>query len=221
MPSIEHTAPPRIYVSPIEVREKLISLGIARDVLARGAQAGFAERANANRFDPKTAGGYDAWRYPTRYIRQAQSLIGWRLDDPKNLPLVISDEHQVILTVSSGDEQTGQIFGRDPKTKNKKGSVLKAAVERDFSQPDLFGNPLELNKFIDAMKYPIWILLLYITEDIIRAELSRPLSLDGNSQVDSWSERIILDIPTPDTLYDDEAGDDSGPDILPQVTFKI
>ncbi len=211
----------RKYVAPVEVRAKLREIGLPREVAVRAAQAGFVEKSNANIFDPKTAGGWDAWRYPTRVLREALFALGGRLEDPRNLPLVVLDEHRTIFTVSSGDQQTGALFGPEPKTKNEKGSVLKAVIEKDFRQADLLGDPLEIEKFVQTREYPIWILLLHITQSSIQAEVSCPKSLDSSGQIDEWHERIILDVLPPDSISDDIPDDDSGPDILPSVRLKI
>lgn len=221
MQPFEADDPSRIYASPIEVRMKLKEIGLQREVVVRAAQSGFVERSNANKFDPRTAGGWDAWRHPTRSLREQLYQSGGRLEDPRGLPLVVLDEYRTIFTVSSGDHQTGSMFGAEPKTKNEKGSVLKAVIGKDFSQPDLFSNPLEVERFIQTGDYPIWILLLHITDNNIQAEVSRPRSLNKNSQIDSWRERIILDILPPDALSDEVPEEKYGPEILPSVKMKI
>lgn len=217
----EAPKPCRIYISPIEVRAKLEELGIPKSILVRAGQLGFAERANANKFDPVTAAGTDAWRYPVRIVREELVQLGWRLDDPKSLPLVISDEKKINLTVSSGDKWTG-VFGQMPKTKNPKGSLLEAAIERNIRQAPLFpeDQPENIKKFVQTMEYPTWVYLLYITNDEIRAELSLPRSMDSGDHIDDWLDRIILDIALPDTLYEDVEPEE-GPDITPEVVVNI
>jgi hypothetical protein len=221
MRPLENDTPTRIYVSPIEVRQKLKDIGLPDEIIVRAAQSGFIEKSNSNIFDPRTAGGYDAWRYPTRVLRESLHHTGGRLEDPRNLPLVILDEYRTIFTVSSGDQQTGSVFGAEPKTKNEKGSVLKAVIEKDFSQPDLFGDPIDRARFVQTREYPIWILLLHITGVEIKVEVSRPRSLDRNAQIDSWRERIIMNVVPPDSITDSIPEEDLGPDILPSVKLKI
>lgn len=102
-------SPSCIVYEGIAARNKLRVLGVPFELLIETAQQGYVERLNAEPpFDPPTAAGTDAWRYPVRALRKGLvGLGGWRIDNPRNLPLVISDERQINITVSSGDEVTG------------------------------------------------------------------------------------------------------------------
>ena len=203
----------------LELRAK----GIPPELLIQSAQSGFVERLNAEPpFDPTTAAGTDAWRYPVRSLRKGFAGLGWRLDDVRNLPLVISDEQQINITVSSGDEYTGIDSQRHPRTKNTKGVLMEEAVFRNVGQLDLFANelPEAIRMFSQTIKYQTWVFLLFITDEEIRAELSLP-SVMGNDHVIWWDERILLSVPLPGAESDDEIDYDEGPDIRPIVTPKI
>lgn len=208
----------------IEAEQKIFELtGLGIEVFRRAAQMGFAERANCNMFDPVTTPGTEAWRYPTRYIRSACHDEGWRLDNPKNLPLAISDKYEINLTVSSGDEVTGLVYlSRQPKTKNPKGSILEAAVTRNVHQAPLFPDlePENIREFHHTMGYPTWVFLLHINDDEIRAELSLPNEMDGSDHITGWAERIIISVMPPDVIGEDFEPD-TGPDILPEITVKM
>jgi len=100
---------PCIVYEGIEARNKLSNLTVPMELLIESAQQGYVERLNAEPpFDPVTAPGTDAWRYPVRTLRKGLMSLGWRIDNPRNLPLIISDKQKVNITVSSGDELSGE-----------------------------------------------------------------------------------------------------------------
>ncbi|TCT37278.1 hypothetical protein [Martelella mediterranea] len=224
MQALSQPSEPVVHATPLSVKEKLQRLDIPLELLIAGAQAGFIERQNASRGDPVTKAGTDAWSYPVRVVREGLEARGWRLDDPKNLPLVISDERKINVTVSSGDEMTGvEKPRRPPRSKNPKGVLLECAVERNIGQFDMFPDELPENvmKFDKTLEYPTWVFLLYITDDEIRAELSLPNSIDGSDHLDGWAERIVLHVPLPDEEQIDDTDNGEGAEIVPTVTAKI
>ena len=212
-----------VYKDPIDVRNKLSDLGVPLELLIEAAQQGFAERLNATPFDPVTAAGTDAWRYPVRVLRAGLEEIGWRIDNPRNLPIVISDERGVNITVSSGDDFTGFDGARKPRSKNPKGVLIEEAITRNIFQGELFPEqvPIAVRKFDRTLKYPTWIFLLHITENEIRAELSLPNSMDSGDYVDGWAERILISVPLPGSEFLSDTDFDEGPEIRPIVTPKI
>jgi len=197
---------------------------VPMELLIESAQQGFVERLNAEPpFDPVTAPGTDAWRYPVRVLRKGLLGLNWRLDDPRNLPLVISDERNISLAVSSGDEFTGIEGHRLPRTKNPKGILMAEAVTRNTRQLDFFPEsiPEAVQKFDRTLKYPTWVFLLFITDDQIRAELSLPNSMDESDHIVGWAERILIVVPLPGEEIDADTDFDEGPEIRPIVTPKI
>lgn len=208
----------------IAARNKLRDLNVPMELLIEAAQQGYVERLNAEPpFDPVTAPGTDAWRYPVRTLRKGLVGLGWRLDNPRNLPLAISDEVRINVTVSSGDEITGIKGYRHPRSKNPKGVLIEEAITRNTRQIDMFPEhlPEAVQKFEYTLRYPTWVFLLFITDDEIRAELSRPNSMNESDYVDGWSERILISVPLPGEELSDETEFDEGPDIRPVVTPKI
>lgn len=207
-----------------EAADRILELtGLSIEVFRRAAQIAYAERANCNMFDPTTTPGTEAWRHATRYVRHMAFDLGYRLDDPKNLPLVISDALEINITVSSGDDATGLMFStREPKTKNPKGAILGAAVRRNLDQEELFPElvPTEVVSFGKTAGYPTWVFLIYVTDEEIRAELSLPSSMDGRDHINGWSQRVIIPVTPPDDIGEDFEPE-VGPDILPEVSFKI
>ena len=213
----------KVYTG-ISARIKLRDLTVPMELLIEAAQQGFVERQNAEPpFDPVTAPGTDAWRYPVRALRKGLTGLGWRIDNPQNLPLVISDVRKINITVSSGDEFTGIEGHRLPRSRNSKGALIKEAIARNTRQLDMFPKllPEAVRKFAQTLKYPTWVFLLFVTDDEIRAELSLPSSMDDSDYVVGWAERILISVPLPGVELSDETDFDEGPDIRPIVTPKI
>ena len=198
------------FVSPIAVRNKLSALGIPDAIFVKAAQRAFVEKAN-----------FVIWRYAVREVRQQLDREGFRLDDPNNLPLSVCDSRQINVTVSSGDQMTG-VFGHPklPKSKNIKGAMFLAAIDRNLDQDDLFPDSLPENivKFGQTLSYPTWVFLVRITEEEIFAEFSLPSSMDAAGHIDGWSERILIEVPLPDearNIADDL--DSDAIDIVPKI----
>ncbi|MBF5093978.1 hypothetical protein F1643_05265 [Azospirillum sp. INR13] len=197
-------------------RQKLREMSVPIELLIEAAQQGFVERMNAELpFDPVTAPGTDAWRYPVRVLRKALMELGWRIDNPRNLPLAISDEKKINVTVSSGDEFTGLEGVRQPRSKNPKGVLMEEAIARNTRQYDLFPGslPIAVQKFDQTVKHKTWVFLIYITDEEIRAELSLPSSMDETDHVNRWAERILIPVSLPDAEVKGEPNFDEGPDI--------
>ncbi len=211
-----------VYSTPVAVREKLSMLGVPEELLIESLQRGVAEKQTAEIFDPLTAGGYDLYRYTTRYVRKGMFECGWEMSDDNNIALVRNRTDGTTIIVCSGDSQTGQLIGDDPKTKRQKGEVFLEISE--FVSINLFGEREFRTRSVAQPDSNVWLLLHYHAIDndrhILRAELSRPFEEKGGS-ITGWSERIILYVPLPDGRTDDESANDEGPAITPEVTIRI
>ena len=156
-----------------------------------------------------------------RVLRDELLPKGWRKAEPGNYPLVVSDKRRINIAVATGD-----VFTRDPrgapKTKSPKGLYTEAATIRNrYEEPDLFPETLpdNLRRAAVVLEYQTWILLIFITDEEFRAELSLPNEI-GDDVVVSWYERIFV----PDEP--EEPGqivtplEDAGPDIDVPVRRK-
>lgn len=117
----------------------------------------------------------------------------WRKADPGSFSLIINDARKISIVVASGDGLTRQIGSGDPKTKHPKGLFTEAVITRNKYLGGLFPETLseELRIAVAVLEYPTWILLINITDDEIRAELSYPDEIkDG--QIIGWKERIFI-----------------------------
>lgn len=211
-----------IYNTPLKRRDKLKELGVPEELLVESLQRGVAEKLTAEIFDPVTAGGYDLYRYTTRYIRKGLQDKVWELSDSNNIALVRDPVKGTVVIVCSGDHQTGQVIGEPPKTKRSKGDIFLEVSK--IVDTDLFGEDEIETRRIAHPDAKVWLFLHYhIVErdqQILRAELSRPLEAEGGL-ITRWSERIILHVPLPDGMLDDESGHDEGKVITPNVMIRI
>lgn len=211
-----------VYSTPVARRERLQKLGVPEELLVEALQRGIAEKLTAQIYDPATAGGYDLYRYATRHLRQGLHERGWELSDCNNIALVREPFDETILIVCSGDQQTGQLFGTPPKTKRSKGDVFLETSE--IVAVDLWGNEEIETRQVALPDAKVWLLLHYHDEthgqQVLRAELSRPLEAESGT-ITRWSERIVLYVPLPDAMPDDESGSGNGPMITPDVQIRI
>jgi len=211
-----------IYSTPVARRERLQSLQIPEELLVEAIQRGVAEKKTAEIFDPPTAGGYALYWYTTRHVRKGLSEAGWEMSDSNNIALIRDPLEGTVVIVCSGDQQTGQVIGDPPKTKRSKGDVFLEVSE--IVSVDLWGNEEVETRSIALPDANGWLLLHYHVENgpqqVLRAELSRPLEAQSGT-ITKWSERIILHVPLPDALYDDEFDGDKGPVVTPDVQVRF
>ncbi|SEB80424.1 hypothetical protein [Rhodobacter sp. 24-YEA-8] len=207
---------------PADRRAILKEMGVPEDLLIASLQRGVAEKRTAMFADPPTAGGYDLFRYTTRHVRTGLFERGWEVRNIANIATVRNPEDGTTIIVCAGDHQTGMIIGSDPKTKRPKGEIFLDVS--DVASLDLFGNPIPAKRKVMSESSKVWLLLHYHSEfageEIFRAELSKP-SVAEAGLITTWSQRIILNTTLPDSIHDDDTADDSGPEILPNVTIRI
>lgn len=212
-----------IHETPGAAMRRLAELGVAVEPLQHAIAAGHVARITCTENDPPFIPGTEAWRYTVVTLRDELCPRGWRKADPGNYSLVINDARQINIVVASGDALTKRAHG-NPHTKSLKGLYTEAATIRNRVEGDLFPDTLEVDvrRVAALLEYPTWILLIYITDEEYRAELSLPVDMEDD-QITSWEERIF--IPDPSDTSGGElivpiGDDDSGPDIDVPVRRK-
>jgi|HubBroStandDraft_2_1064218.scaffolds.fasta_scaffold16512_4 hypothetical protein len=213
--------PVAVYDRPSDARRRLADLGVSVEAIINSLQAGQVARTSCTENDPPFIPGTEAWRFVVRTLRDQLLPTGaWRKADPANFSLVINDKRKISIVVASGDAFTRRLDD-SPKTKHLKGLFTEALVIRNKYIGGLFPETLseELRIAVAVLEYPTWILLINITDDDVRAELSYPDEIkDG--QIVSWKERIFI----PDTADDPGAiinpVKDTDPDIDVPVRRK-
>jgi hypothetical protein len=212
---------PAIYSNPFDARRRLAELGVSVEAIIKALQAGQLARRSCTPNDPPFIPGTEAWRFVVRTLRDELVPTGiWRKADPRGFSLITNDTRKISIIVASGDGFTRDIDGT-PKTRHPKGLFTEAVVIRNKYIGGLFPETLseELRVAVAVLEYPTWILLINITDDEIRAELSYPDEIK-DEQIVSWKERIFI----PDTPDDPGAiinpAEDDEPDIDVPVRRK-
>jgi hypothetical protein len=204
-----------IHDTPAAAMRRLAELGVSVEAVQRAIAAGHVARLTCTDNDPPFIPGTEAWRFTVVTLRDELCPIGWRKADPGNYSLVINDAREINIVVASGDKFT-RLAHASPRTKSLKGLYTEAATVRNRVEGELFPETLteDLLRVAKLLEYPTWILLIYITDEEYRAELSLPVDMEDD-QITSWEERIFI----PDSAIPSggevivPSGDEYGPDI--------
>lgn len=158
-------------------------------VFERAVSVGAAESRTFSQGAPKSAPNMTRWYRTVEAMHEQIMLLqlGWKRDDPQNLPYFSHPDLHLGLITSSGDEFTGAAWGT-PSTKNPKGSAFARRIDEN-GQMAMFGEPTEDGIELDIEE--VWILLYNERDGMVFLELSHPISMAGK-RIDSWSERIIF-----------------------------
>lgn len=204
---------------------KLAELGLTVELIERVVRRAEAEASMCTALDPPIMEGLTRWGRMNRFLREELLPMGWRFDNPRNLPRTIHPSGEFAIVATAGDELTG-LAGLLPATKYLKGDATVQAVEvneqltLDFSDlhPGLDdGRPGGSGDMLT------WLMLFHVDGEGFRVELSLPDAIvDG--RITSWAERIILPVfPRDDdrlTSPVTPGGDDLDEDVVVEVTRR-
>jgi hypothetical protein len=190
--------------------DRLADMGLDAELLRRAVLAGAMAADTCTDLDPPGFRGYTQWGVCTRELR-AGLAPDWTPRNRQNLPLVVSADGSMCITVGIGDPATG-IENATPQTKNPRGKVTLSAIMENAGQLTLFDAMDRIRIAPDAGSTTLtWILLFRRDGDIIRCELSLPSAWDENGRPSAWAERLILEpvggvdqLPLVDTGNDTE-----------------
>jgi len=187
--------PAAILINPVEVDNRLATLGWTREELIEVVGAMVAARNSCTDNDPSSAPGWMAWKEGTRRLREIGRPKGLQKDEESHLPSLIDLRRRLRFAVSNTDDGTGVEF-RIPQNRSKKGPATDRLV--DSNQASLFDG-IEFSEKVVALKpgaiepggVVAWYLCVYSEGDEVRAELSCPLSVEAGFFSDFY-ERIVL-----------------------------
>lgn len=191
------------------MEERLTELGLDGEDLREAVRAGLLESLACTEYDPVSARGYELWRMTSRRLREV-TIVGpdpdWRAVDERNQPLVVNPGLKVAVTVSSGNDLTGNCdVERPPSTRNPKGQAT-ADLIRANEQLVLFPKTPSLVPTPKKSERATWVLLVWASGSSARCELSLPMMLDHGYIVD-WRERLMLEPITLDEIPFKQFGD--------------
>lgn len=210
---------PAVWFNPTDVRSALARLGLTLDPFQEAAQAGFLARASRTANDAPNAPGTYQWNETLRVIREHLVSMHWMRSNLNGLPTVVNPDRTIAVSVSSGNEFTGNPV-RTPSTKYDKGPSTKGFVASNATQTELFPAYAISDEevvILQSSTIATWT-FLFVTDadnDEVRSELSLPVYIDDGGRINRWKERIIL----PVFRTDDGGGSgkytepDFGPDI--------
>jgi len=184
----------KVYLDPIETNHRLADLGLTEPMLTESVDRGLAAWASCTANHPPQFAGISMWAEATCRVRELLIPEGWNRLNECNLPLTVNAAGTIAISVSSGDEFTGDATN-EPCTKSSKGPRTRIAVADNEAQyklfPDMALTPEDL-KNLGARE--TWILLFHRNYENheVRCELSRPINISAEGKVDGWAERIIL-----------------------------
>jgi hypothetical protein len=176
-----------------DATDRLAELGLDPTILRRAVEAGEMAGDACTDLDPPGFRGYTQWGVCTRELRLGLAPLGWTRVNRQNLPLAVSPDGLMCITVATGDPATG-IENATPQTKNPRGRVTQAAIMENAGQLSLFDGLERLHAVADSEPSTLtWILLFHRDGDVIRCELSLPRAWDQEGRPSAWAERIVLD----------------------------
>lgn len=220
-----------VRVQTYDVRQRLATLGLTRDLLADAIRAVMTAHAGCTENDPPAARCWDGWRMGTRRLRELLRPLGWDKDDTDTFSVILNHDAQIRLVVVNSTDGTGLVLGK-PLNVARKGPKSKDATNVNAQMVlDLAGFREERARRIKsdeaAGKYATWCLCVFVDGDVVRAELSQAVGF-SRGYVTKWEERIILVgdgtppfgtiVVTPDS--DDDDDDGLSPDFPVEVRRK-
>lgn len=184
----------KVYSDPIEVSSRLAAMGLSEEILREAIEQGQAAWAGCTSNHPVQFPGVYGWAETVAGLRERLLPGGWTRSNEGNLALTVNRAGTLALTVSTGDEFTGDRT-TEPCTKFRKGARTISAVSDNMDQYRLFPDMQLTAEDLRALNSKeTWMLL--IRRDVqahgVRCELSRPINVNDEGKVDGWAERIIL-----------------------------
>lgn len=178
-----------LHIGP-SAAQKLLDLGLDLNGLMEVIERGERARAEWVNFDPINAGGWDAYRYRVRAVREIYCPRGWKVFRMGGLEMTASADDKVRLITRSGDAGVG-IADATPQPEGEIGDSTRTV---SIGQSMLFGVEwLGTEKaHLKRPEHETWMLLVHASDTVVRAELSLPSFVDEDAHVSDWLERILL-----------------------------
>ncbi|MGH3067218.1 MAG: hypothetical protein ACRDMI_01370, partial [Streptosporangiaceae bacterium] len=90
-----------------EAVDRLAELGLSIDLVERVVRQADAEASFCTPLDPPIMEGLTRWARTNRFLREELIPLGWRFDNPRNLPRTIHPGGQFAIVATTGDDVTG------------------------------------------------------------------------------------------------------------------
>jgi len=189
----------RVFKEDWEVDFRLNDFGVTKEELMPIIHTAVGAKADAVAHHPVTAPGTFAYHWGTMALRDVFVPKGWAKDSTEGIESVYDPKTGTKIIFQNTDSACDVC---DPKAISPKG----LASARVISQPYLI---LEMEEDRQKkMNGTVWYFCLFAKGDDVRAELSRPLAIEGR-QFSEFPERIFIlkhgewNLVTPLTKTDD------------------
>lgn len=187
--------PRRLHIGP-DADRRLSELGLRAEELRNAVSRGDEMRRRCSPLHPKTYPGQVMWAETVEALRR-QVIPGrgdWTPDSTNNYETVFSTESNISIAIVGGDGNTGVVGFQDPSFRRKRGPLTRRRVQRNLaSQATLPLAEFEVDELPDSEKVNTWFLLVHARSERLYQELSLPITLDEESRVTRWAERILLE----------------------------
>jgi len=189
-----------IAAKSIEVQNELEQIGLTVGQVLEIVHAMAGAKADATENDPPGAAGWSAWRMGIRRSREVtvhdSRFPGWERDETGQVSSVVNQNLGVRLLVSNTGDGTGiDAQDRYPQNRSKKGAATDRIVQCNqgvFEFMEEATNVVAFPKAVDdAEGIASWYVCVYAEGEILRAEVSCPIDIEGGFFT-GFSKRIIV-----------------------------
>jgi len=209
------------YFESNDIDQQLSFLDLDVAVLRDAALQGLSAWASCTANHPPTYPGTVQWAEGTRALRESLLTRGWSRKNEANLPLVVNAKGTIAIAIASGDAQTGKSEGF-PGTRSAKGPKTVEAIRANRQQ--LHFEFMDIEPVLASINTPgrsTWLFLTYRDSSLkqLRCELSQPVSITAEGQVNGFAKRIILPVVPfgEDLRLDDIAKVTQSPEITVEI----
>ena len=211
-----------IYEEPFERDKRLRELGLSRESLIQIVEACVIGRGETTDNDPRSAGGYFAYSFGTRRMRELyRGKDGWDKGQCDGIETIDHHGRKIRIGVVSTDSGTC-VNSRSPRNKTYKGPAaekvtdLNSQIEMHFVD----GNGQPLPRIESVNDYTMWYLCVFDSGSTVRAELSMPVTFRCGYFV-KFAERIFIVGPGEwDTIEHIEPLEETEPDLEIEIRRK-
>lgn len=201
-----------VYNKSWDVDVKLSALGITKQDLVTVAIKAVTAKNDAIAIDPINAPGQLSYIYGTRALREMLlPKRDWKVDRTDNIESTLNSEKNIKIIYQNVDIACAKCH---PRAISGKGSASKRLVENNtgYLWPEME------EEFEMQENTSVWYFCVSTNGDEIRAEISRPRTIEGN-QFSGFLERIFIVTDNDWNIVNDAADyDDQDYDI--KVTKK-
>jgi hypothetical protein len=147
------------------------------------------ERANVAECEPPQVAGFETWRWGTRFFREDEALKGleWEACERDQVSGIRNSKSGIKLVVCATNINTGNPDPtKQPKNIRDRGPASRRLIHQNTRQI-----PFD---FMDDPKDELWYYCLYLSQQHIGIEISRPTD-EYEGYITDFSHRIIIAKP--------------------------